>query len=276
MQYIYTKGQFLPADEPFIIADDRSFRFGDGIFETILLVEGRMWNAAAHFSRLQKGLEFFRIALDISPLEAQCNALIAKNNCVSGYVRVVVSRGDNGAGAMGYMPANNTPYYIIQTVEKPFPAFGSLSLAVSRHCASLHIPCKTNSAMFYTLSMLEARDAGCENALILNSENLICETASGNIFWVKNNMLYTPELSLPFVPGTVRKKIIALSPIPVQEGRYTLADIAQADEIFMTNIGGLVTKVSSIPAIGFSAKTDALTQRFRSLIEADIKTPAPH
>ena len=272
MQYIYTKGQFLPADAPFITADDRSFRFGDGIFETILVADGKMWDAAAHFSRLKNGLEFFRLNLDISHLESECNALITKNNCKSGYVRIVVSRGENGAGAIGYMPANNAPYYIIQTMEKPFPAFGSVSLVVSRHRASLHIPCKTNSAMLYTLAMMEAQGAGCENALILNSEDIICETASGNIFWVKNNVLYTPELALPFVPGTVRKRIIEMSPIPVQEGRYTLAELVSADEIFMTNIGGLVTRVSGVLATGFSAKTDAMTQQFRSLIEADIKT----
>ena len=61
MQYIYTKGQFLPADAPFITADDRSFRFGDGIFETILVADGKMWDAAAHFSRLKNGLEFLRV-----------------------------------------------------------------------------------------------------------------------------------------------------------------------------------------------------------------------
>lgn len=271
MQYIYTKNQFLPADSAFITTDDRSFRFGDGIFETILVVNGNMWDADAHFARLKDGLEFFSLALDISKLEEECNTLIARNSCKAGYVRIIVSRGDS-AGIVGYMPAGGAPYYIIQTVEKAFPPFGSISLAVSRHRASLHIPCKTNSAMLYTLAMLEAKEAGCENALILNSEGHVCETASGNIFWVKDGVLYTPESSLPFVPGTVRKRVIELSPLPVNQGRYTLAELAAAEEIFMTNIGGLVTRVSSIPAIGFSAKTDAAAQRFRQLIEHAVRS----
>ncbi len=275
MQYIYTQNQFLPEGSPFIAADDRSFRFGDGIFETMLIVGGRIYNMGEHLARFSAGLKFFRMALDISQLEAQCNALIEKNNCKNGYVRVVVSRGCD-AGAMGYLMGDKAvPFYVIQTIEKPFPAYRNIALWVSSVRAHITVPCKINSAMHYTLSMLEARENGCKNALILNTENFICETASGNIFWVKDDVLYTPEMGLPFVPGTVRRKIIAASPLPVKEGRYTLAEMLAADEIFMTNVGGLVTKVSSIAANEFSAKSDVQTQRFRSLIEAEIKTPAP-
>ncbi|MDX2074555.1 MAG: aminotransferase class IV [Alphaproteobacteria bacterium] len=273
MQYIYVNKQYLPADAPLVTADDRSFRFGDGIFETILVAGGRMWDAPAHFTRLRNGLDYFRMALDISRLQADCCALIAKNNCQSGYVRVIVSRGANGPGAIGYMPGEGAPYYIIQTVEKPFPAFGSVKLWVSGHRASLHIPCKVNSAMLYTLAMMEARDNACDNALILDAHGHVCETASGNLFWVKNDVLYTPESSLPFVPGTVRERIIELSPLPVRQGIYTLADLAAAAEIFMTNIGGLVTRVSSIVPLGFSAKSETITTQLRSLLEAQIKTP---
>jgi hypothetical protein len=57
MQHIYAQGQFLPADTPFITASDRSFRFGDGIFETILVVDGKLYDAGSHFARLKNGLE---------------------------------------------------------------------------------------------------------------------------------------------------------------------------------------------------------------------------
>ncbi len=118
--------------------------------------------------------------------------------------------------------------------------------------------------------MMEARDAGCDNALILDTHGHVCETASGNIFWVKDDVLYTPELSLPFVPGTVRKKIIEHSPLPVKEGRYTLSELAPADEIFMTNVGMLVVTVSSIVSIDFKVKSDDVTRQFRQLIEKEI------
>lgn len=283
MQYIYISHNppidphhhgddgFFSADVPIITADDRSFRFGDGIFETMLVVDGGVYNIGEHLARFSAGLEFFRVALDISHLEVDCNALLAKNNCMSGYVRIIVSRG-NDAGAMGYLMGNKVqPFYVIQTIEKPFPDYHNIALWVSSVRAHIPTPCKINSAMHYTLSMLEARDHGYVNALILDTQDNICETASGNIFWVKDNVLYTPELALPFVPGTIRKKIIGMSAIPVREGRYGLAELVAADEIFMTNVGGLVTRVSSIPAIQYEAKNDDVTGKFRALIEADIK-----
>lgn len=274
MQTIYAKNQFLPADTVFITADDRSFRFGDGIFETMLVVGGRMWDAAAHYARLAEGLAFFRLTLDVSNLPSICEELTAKNNLQSGYVRIIVSRGDS-AGIVGYMPSDTPAYMVVQTVEKPFPAYKPLSLVVSSHTASLHIPCKVNSAMLYTLSMMQARDAECDNALILDAHGHICETASGNIFWVKDGVIYTPETSLPFIRGTVRNRVITLSPVPVREGRYTLADIAAADEIFMTNIGTLVAPVSDIRhsagrIVPPQNLEDSVTKKIRALIEADI------
>src|SRR5690606_14643748 len=128
----------------------------------------------------------------------------------------------------------------------PFPAFSSLSLFVSTYRASMHVPCKTNNALHYTLAMMEARDHGCDNALLLNADGYVCETASGNIFWVKEGILYTPETSLPFVPGTIRKKIIEHAPMQVVEGKFTLDDIAAADEIFMTNSGLLVAAITAV------------------------------
>ena len=89
-------------------------------------------------------------------------------------------------------------------------------------CNFAAFPCKTNSAMLYTLAMLDARAQGCENALILDAQGHVCETASGNIFWVRGEALYTPALSLPFVPGTVRKRVMELWPHPVEECRALL------------------------------------------------------
>jgi len=267
MQYIFAHNQFLPADAPFLTAEDRSFRFGDGIFETMLLVNGRIYDFESHLGRLQTGLDFFRMKLNVSNLENDCKALAEKNGCKAGYVRVVASR---GAGSVGYLPQGAEAFYVIQTLDKPFPAYGDVSLWVSAHKAHLHVPCKTNSAMLYTMAMMEAKEAGCDNALILSADDFVCETGSGNIFWIKNNILFTPEMSLPFVPGTIRKKIIANSPLPVQEGRYRLFDLMGAEEIFTTNVGGLVSRITSIMPLGYKATGDALTRAFRGLIEDDI------
>lgn len=266
MAFICTQGKFLPAGSKIISAGDRSFRFGDGIFETVLVANGRAYNLAAHLARLKEGLKFFRMALDTSGIEKECAALIQENNVSSGYLRIIVSRGE-GDG-VGYLPQNTVPYYILQTVEKPFPAFSTISLCVSDHRASLRLPCKTNSAALYTLAMLEAKEKGCDNALILDAHGHVCETASENIFWVKDNIIYTPELSLPLIPGTIRQKV--LGHFPVKEGRYMLEDLESADEIFATNAGGLVSKVSAVSPLGFAAKSHASAEAIYAYLQSDI------
>jgi branched-chain amino acid aminotransferase len=115
------------------------------------------------------------------------------------------------------------------------------------------------------------RVTACDNALILDAHGHICETASGSIFWVKNGVLYTPEESLPFIPGTVRKKLLALSPFPVRMGRYTLFDIAAADEVFMTNVGTLIAAVAAIKPLGYRAAGDEVTRSLRALLVADAE-----
>lgn len=272
MQMIYAHDRFLPADTRIATADDRSFRFGDGLFETVMVANGQMYDLPAHIARLQRGLEYFRLNPDLAGLKAICEQLIEKNNCASGYVRIIVSRGENGPGAIGYMPGETSALLVVQTVAKPFPAYGEVALWVSEHRAHLHLPSKVNSAMLYTLAMMEAREHGCGNALILDMHGHVCETASANLFWVKDGVLFTPELSLPFVPGTVRARLIELSPLPVKEGRYRLEALAQADEIFMTNIGGLVTKISAISPLGYQARVDEKTRRLRDLIVQDISS----
>ena len=94
--------------------------------------------------------------------------------------------------------------------------------------------------------MLEAENNKCDNALILDYSENICETASGNVYWFKNSKLYTPENSLPFIEGTVQKKIFNLFNAEIIYGKFKLEDLKDADEVFMSNIGCLIAGISSI------------------------------
>ncbi len=271
MELIYFKDTFIPKDKALIPIDDRSYRFGDGLFETILVYNGKIYNAAHHVERLKNGLEFFKIALPVPDLTEICTKLIQENAVKEGYIRILVSRGINGPDAIGYAPKDTEPYIIVQTIETPFPEFRKISLWVSNNRASMHLKSKVNSAMLYVMAMQEAAEHHCDNALILDSTDRLCETASGNIFWFKNNTLYTPSLDLPFVPGTIRKKIISLSPYKVQEGHFSLSELQRAEEVFMTNIGLLVASVNKISPLGFTSEETDVTRTLRKLLEESIK-----
>lgn len=277
MEHVYFKDAIIPKGEAAISIDDRSFRFGDGIFETILIYNRKPYDIAAHLTRLQSGLEQLGIrpALpDIRSIPSICGELISKNDIEQGYIRIIVSRGENTPDAVGYMPPGNAqPYIIIQTVSRPLAQTSPIKLWVSETThATAHLKSKINSSLPYVMAMMEAREQGCDNAIILDTSGHICETASGNIFWVENGEIYTPSTDLPFIGGTVRQKILKLYDRKIHQGRYTLEDITPADEVFMTNIGCIVAPVTEVRPLGISLTVGSVTREIQNIIKSDIST----
>ena len=248
MSIVFFKDKFIDESDALVSINDRSFRFGDGVFETLLVVNSKIFDFERHLERLKNGLKDFFIDLDVSNLENICTELVAKNQLATGYLRVIVSRGRNGPGSIGYLPRNCEAYLVVQSFEKELADFRELNLWLSSYKAFTKPSSKTNSSANYLLSMLEADRNSCDNALILDHEDYICETASANIFWFKDDILYTPESSLAFVPGTVQEKIMDLYETEIIVGKFKLSDIQDADEVFMTNIGCLLAGIITIKA----------------------------
>lgn len=272
MAFAYFKDKLLPESECHISIHDRSYRFGDGIFDTCLVVGGNIYDFARHRERLENGLRTYKIKLDTSGIENLCRELIKKNSLQNGYVRIVVSRGENGPSAMGYLPKDTVPYLMIQTSEKAYPAFKEISLFLSSQIATVRPPSKINNSLLYTLAFMEADEQGCNNALLLNKDGYVCETASGNIFWVKDDVLYTPSLDLELVAGTMRAKTIELWEGKKQEGPFKLSELQNADEVFMTNIASIIAPVTAINPIGSKWPVGKHTQTLRQKLDSDIIT----
>ncbi len=267
---IYFKNSFVPAASKVLDIEDRSFRFGDGIFETALIAGGKLYDWPNHQKRLEAGVEYFRLNIDVSKAAAISQELIKRNNITEGYIRIIISRGD-AAGVVGYKAGNSEAYMAISTIAKNLPEFKPLKLYMASQRLFYNYPCKTNNALVYTMAYMEAADNDCGNALLLNHENYVCETANANIFWLKNGALYTPSTDLPFVHGTMRKRIFELWNGKIVEGKFKPEDIIGSEEIFMTNVGGIVTSVTEIKPLGItSARTTVAKQLYDKLV-AEIK-----
>jgi branched-chain amino acid aminotransferase len=176
--FVYYQGAFIEDDTPLLRITDRSFRFGDGIFETIFIYNGQMVEAAAHFARLDAGMAHYRLQVaEKDALPALCEQIIQRNGLDTGYVRIIISRGDNLADGIGYAPPPGlTATVLIQTIVKPFPAFKPITLWLSRQPVSFRSPCKTTSALHYVMAMREAQENGCDNALLLNAHEHLCDS----------------------------------------------------------------------------------------------------
>jgi branched-chain amino acid aminotransferase len=263
MPLVFFENRFVDSQEPLIKLDDRSFRFGDGLFETILVVKGKIYDYESHIERLKKGLEFFKIDYEPSKIKNICKELIEKNHLETGYLRLIISRGINPSGAIGYKARGSKPYLIVQSIEKALPEFQTLKLWISSHRAFYHFPSKLNSAFLYTLSMIEADENNRDNALILDSKENICETANANIFWFKGDTLCTPSLELALIPGTIRKKLLEIYEGQIEEAVFKLEDLNSADEVFLTNISYLIAGVSEINPLDLCFSKFEKTQKLR-------------
>ena len=131
---------------------------------------------------------------------------------------------------------------------------------------------KTMNSLHYTLAMVEAEENKCDNAIILDEKDKICETASGNIFWFKDKELYTPATSLDMIPGSIRQRVFALYKGKIHEGAYKIDRLKSADEVFMTNVSTLVLPIDEIKPKNFKYKSNEKSLKIRKMILDDIKS----
>ena len=272
MTYSSINGQILPQKKAQIFIEDRGFRFGDGVFETCLIFEGKIYNWKAHFDRLEQGLAAIKINnAQIADLKENCLDLIVKNNAKNGYLRINISR---GAGSIGYLPQKNIkPNITIETLPEKERPQGEVRLMISSYqkpsIKSLPVNFKISQGLNSTLAKMEALESGCFDAILLNENDHICETSSANIFWVKNDILYTPHQDCGCILGTVRDKILQLSPIKTQIVTAKTVDLLAADEVFVSNTSVLALAIDKIGDKKFTNQKYA--QIFNRLLKDDIE-----
>ncbi|UYQ93488.1 aminotransferase class IV [Chitinophaga horti] len=236
-------GKFIPADKPFLMADNRSFRYGDGCFETMKVYQGQLLLADLHFERLMASLHI----LHIDPAQFTKDyisrlvlELCSRNNASElARVRLSVYRGGSGL----YVPETNTPEFIIQSWELSRSIFElnetGLQLDVfpdARKNTDKLSNIKSNNSLPYILGGIYAKQHGLQEVIMLNPYGRVADTTIANIFMVKGKKIFTPPLSEGCVCGVMRKHILQMDlPFKVEEQPLSIEDLENADEIFLTN-----------------------------------------
>ena len=271
--YAYVKGRIVPENEAVISISERGFRLGDGVFETMRVAGGSIYARDLHLARLKQGLTALKInaGQEWETLPATIEQVITKNTMTDGIVRVSISR---GIGSYGYLPFEaTTPTCVIQVMPGLSGRVEPIDLWYAPAIQSSGIAYKSMQAMPYIMARMEAHEQGCFEALLLSKDGQIAETSSANIFWVRHNRLYTPSLAVGIVDGVMRRRVMAVSPYPVEEGHYTMEDIYGADEVFITNVAWLIVPVKAIlgEAVKQSFKTaGSVTEAVLKQIESDM------
>ena len=213
---VFLNGKFVAAADAVVPLNDRGFLLGDGLFETVRVANGRPFRFAQHLERLARGADFLKIQLPFAPKEIQKFAaqLIEKNNLPEAVLRLTLTR---GAGARGYSPKNAGSPTFAMTLHPLPPANLDEPLQWSLITSSFRIPAgdalaafKTTSKIMNVLARAEAEEQGADEALLLNTNGEVAETAGGNIFWIYQEKVCTVPTGRGVLPGITRAVVLEI------------------------------------------------------------------
>jgi branched-chain amino acid aminotransferase len=273
MRFVFLNHRLLPADEAVVSVTDRGFRYGDGLFETIAVQGGVPYQFEWHMARLERGLTAIKLPFGLSLLQTECKQLLLKNAVSEGLLHIQITR---GSGGRGYLPAPRTDATcVIETLPPPEIPRAPVTLFLSSYRKisprALPVQFKLCQGLNSTLARLEADEQGCFDALLLGQEGQLCETGSGNLFWLKDNTLYTPALACGVLEGAMRAAVLRLSPYPVCEIDAPLSALQDADAVCISNVAWKILPVAALQPNAHWWDSAALAQALGRLVDADME-----
>jgi branched-chain amino acid aminotransferase len=242
--FIYNN-QFFRTGVPVITSQNRSFRYGDGLFETMQMHEKKILHLDFHFDRLFAGMKLLQMHLPVfftaTYFTDTVNKLLAKNFILqNARIRLTVFRGEEPI----YNTENNQANFIIETFSLPEKiALNEKGLVIDlfedglKSCDQFS-NIKSNNYLTSLMALRFASKNNLDEAIVLNSFQRVCESSIANIFIVKNNVLFTPPLSEGCVAGVMRRWMLenlSKRSITVKETELSPQDLLSADELFLTN-----------------------------------------
>lgn len=280
---VYVDGQFVPRNQAVVSVFDSGFVLGDGIWEGLRLVNGRLVALEQHMDRLYQGAS--AIALDIGmsrdALVAALRTTLDRNGMTDGvHVRVMVTRGKKKTPNQDPRFAlGRATIVIVAEYKKPNPAAKARGLALftsTFRCSApdvFDLRLNSHSRLNLIQALIQAINAGADEALMLDPHGFVASCNSTNFFVVRDRSLWTSTARYNFA-GITRAKVIELFRADggvVREIDFTLGEVYGASEAFVTGTLGGVTPVTTIDGrtIG-SGKPGAITQRVSELYQDAI------
>ncbi len=231
-----------------ITTSNRSFLYGDGIFETIKVVDRKILFLEDHYFRLMASMRIVRMKIPknftMEFFESQILLLTDKlSMSESARVRITVFRNDGGF----YLPEENTVSYIIEAsalTSKEYKITTSnyevdlfKDSFISKQLLST---LKTTSKILNVTASIFAQENDLNSCILLNEDKNVVETISGNIFMLMDNKLITPSISEGCLNGIMRKQVLKLinqfPEMQIEESSISPFDLQKADELFITNV----------------------------------------
>jgi branched-subunit amino acid aminotransferase/4-amino-4-deoxychorismate lyase len=243
---LFLNGEEHPSDTPLFNSHNRAFRYGDGLFESMRMVNGQLCFGKRHLQRLMNGVHLLQFRLPDNFVSVSLDDWCIKLKTVNEFgedarVRLTIYRNDGGY----YHPEHNDSSWLLELWEmnEPSYAMNELGLTIElfqdvRKPINKLSTLKTANAQLYVLAALHAKKMNVDDSVLINQNGNVIEATGSNLFAVKNGVLYTSPLSEGCVAGVMRGVIMEIAQenrIAVYEVPLPLSVLLNSDEIFLTN-----------------------------------------
>ncbi len=265
MSYMISNDKFISTEE-FKLEINDGLLYGYGVFETILIKENKPVYLEEHYERLIRGCDQLKINFKMSfeKFKFYIDLYLKKNSLSDCVLRVTVFKNKNESNILVTHRENT---------YKPLHYREGFKVEISefkRNSHSILSNVKSTNYLENIYSLREAKEIGSDEVLFLDTQNHLSEGATSNIFFIKDGIIYTPTKECGILEGIVRNKLIELieknKHLVIKKGFYSLKELLDADEVFLTNSIMGIMPVSKINHTTYNLKkyyiTDLLIDEF--------------
>jgi branched-chain amino acid aminotransferase len=254
---IWIDGSYYEKMDAKVSVFDHGLLYGDGLFEGIRIYAGKAFKLQEHLERLYEGAKaiLLEIPLTVTELKSQVEDAIRVNNKREGYIRLLVTR---GVGDLGISPnlckkasviiiVDDISLYPAEQYATGIPIVTAASRRIGLDAFDVRV--KSLNYLNNVLAKIEARQAGCLEAVLLNSSGYVSECTGDNIFIAKKGTIYSPAATDCILDGITRQTVFELAKglgIEARPASMTRYDLYTADECFMTGTGAEIMPVTKI------------------------------
>jgi branched-chain amino acid aminotransferase len=286
---VWVNGKILNPSEAKVSVYDRSYLYGDSLYEVVRTYHGRFFAMKEHLARLHASARLCHFDVtqsDAEIIQACESSLQAFQKFVrqpqaDAYCRIIVSRGEGKIGfGKNCLTTGSLVTVIVQPIEAPTDAKRREGIRlrfaerIRLDRRALEPAIKSGNYLNCLLAYLEAVEATGEDALLCDGDGFVSEGTTFNVFYVKRGILVTPPLDIGILEGITRRLVIEIARkngIPVREARFPRERIYEADEAFLTGTIKEILPIREIEGrrIGTDHRpiTDLLWREFRKVTQ---------
>lgn len=261
---VYVNGEYVPEGEAVVSVFDRGFLMADGVYEVTSVLGGKLVDFDGHAVRLERSLRELEMAQPCSKDEllAIHREMVARNNIDDGLVYLQITRGSDGDRDFAYPAADTPPTLVLFTQSKPAlvkapAAERGLKVISIEDQRWARRDIKTVQLLYPSMGKMAAKAAGADDAWMVE-DGFVTEGTSNNAYIVKDGTIITRHLGNEILHGITRAAVLRFAKeaqMKVEERSFTVDEVKDADEAFITSATMFVTPVVEMDGVSIGTGT---------------------